>query len=208
MNTYRLAKPNELHEIAALFTESFTDYPLFRLLLAQGKQYSKQLFKLNYTNTKSYFQQNGCYVGILDGRIVSAVLLKKSGEKSPGFLQYMFNGGMSLTAQVGFKRIGHVLKTLDRMKEACKRNEKESWYVDSIAVAKGYQGRSLGSALFGEFLFPYIGRHGGGRVTLITHTELNKKFYNKNGFEVFSEYGIGPDNLTNYSFEKVIDAVK
>lgn len=206
MKSFRLAKKEELHEVAALFTESFLEYPLFPLILTQGKDYKKHLYRLNYTNTKSYFQQNACFVGILDGKIVSAVLLKKSGAKGPGFVQYLFNGGLALAGQIGIKRIFHILKTLDKMKEACNRYWKESWYIDSFAVAKGHQGKNLGSTLFNTFLFPFISEHGGGRITLVTHTELNKKFYCKNGFKVFNEFGIGAgDNpLTNYSFELVV----
>lgn len=206
MKSYRLAKKNERHEIATLFTESFLNYPLFTLILAQSKDYKKQLFKLNYTNTKSYYQQNACFVGTLDGKIVSAVLLKKRDEKSPGFLQYLFNGGLALTAQIGIKRIIQLLKTLDKMKEACSRYGEDSWYIDSIAVAKGFQGRSLGSELFNSFIFPYISKHGGGRITLVTHTELNTKFYCKNGFEVFSKYSIGSNDnqITNYSLQRDI----
>ncbi|UQZ33102.1 hypothetical protein C2I18_05730 [Paenibacillus sp. PK3_47] len=206
MNSYRLAKKNELHEVAALFTESFREYPLFQLLLAPGKDYNNQLFKLNYTNTKSYFQQNACFVGTMDGTIVSAVLLKKSEVNPPGFFQYLFNGGVALAAGAGIRRIIHILKTLDTMKEAVNRYGQDSWYIDSLAVAEGYQGKSLGSGLFNTFIFPYVSRHGGGPITLVTHTELNKKFYCKNGFEVFSEYSIGPEGnqITNYSFRQVV----
>lgn len=206
MNTYRLAQRHELDEIAALFTESFTEYPLFPLLLEQGKDYKKQLYQLNYTNTKSYFQQKSCFVGLLDGKIVSAVLLKKRGEKGPGFFRYLFSGGLALAAQIGQKRLNHLLKTLDKMKEACAPYGKDGWYVDSFAVAKGYQGKSLGSALFNDFIFPYIRKNGGGWITLVTHTELNKKFYGKNGFEVFNEFNIGltGNPIPNYSFRQVL----
>lgn len=209
MPSYRLAEKDELREVATLLTESFLDYPLFSMILSPGDRYPKQLFKLNYTNTKLYYQQDACFVGTLDGKIVSAMLLKKGGSKSPGLMQYLRNGGLSLAAHMGIKRILRILQTLDRMKEACSPYDKESWYVDSVAVAKGFQGQSLGSALFHSFLFPHIGKQGGGLVTLVTHTELNKKFYCKNGFEVFSEYGIGPEHgkITNYSFRQTISAL-
>lgn len=206
MTEYRLAEKHELHEIATLFTESFLDYPLFRLLLAPGRRYKEQLFKLNYINTKSYYHQDGCFVNVLDGKIVSAVLLKKGDQTSPGFFRYLFNGGAALMLQLGIRRLIHVLKTLEHMKEYCKRYGKKSWYIDSIAVAKGYQGKSLGSAMFRDFLFPHISKHGGGRVTLVTHTELNKKFYGKHGFDIFSEYLIGPrgHQIANYSFQMLV----
>ncbi|MHA7963960.1 GNAT family N-acetyltransferase [Paenibacillus sp. CAU 1782] len=145
-------------------------------------------------------------MGILDGKIVSAVLLKKRGAKSPGFFQYLFNGGLALAAQIGLKRLTRLLSTLDKMKEACAPYGRDSWYIDSFAVAKGFQGKSLGSALFHDFIFPYASKHGGGLMTLVTHTELNRKFYCKNGFEVFSEYRIGENHnlIPNYSFSQRI----
>ncbi len=51
MKSFRLAKKEELHEVAALFTESFLEYPLFPLILTQGKDYKKHLYRLNYTRT-------------------------------------------------------------------------------------------------------------------------------------------------------------
>ncbi|GEM_PF-422891 len=208
MNIYRLAKKDELSEIAELFTESFMEYPLFPFILASGKDYKNQLYQLNYTNTKSYFQQNSCFVGTLDGVIVSAVLLKKRDEKGPGFFQYLFNGGLALAARIGLKRIHFILNTLDKMKTACSRYGNESWYVDSFAVAKGHQGKKLGSLLFHEFIFPFIRSNGGGRITLVTHTELNRRFYCKNGFEVFDKFSIGSEDspMPNFSFQQVIDA--
>ncbi|MEJ8302940.1 GNAT family N-acetyltransferase [Saccharibacillus sacchari] len=207
MQSYRLAEKHEIREVATLFTESFMEYPLFPLILSQGNAYKAELFRLNYINTKSYVQQEACFVGILDGKIVSAVLLKKSGDSGPGFIQYLLNGGLALAARVGVGRIKHILNTLDKMKEACRRYGKKTWYVDSFAVAKGYQGKSLGSALFRYFIFPHVRKHGGGLITLVTHTELNRKFYCKNGFEVFSEFGIGPEGgrIPNYSFRQVIE---
>lgn len=81
MKSFRLAKKDELQEVAALLTDSFLEYPLFPLILTQDKDYKKNLYRLNYTNTKSYYQQSACFVGILDGKIVSAVLLKKAGQR-------------------------------------------------------------------------------------------------------------------------------
>ncbi|KUP23263.1 GNAT family N-acetyltransferase [Paenibacillus sp. DMB5] len=176
MNSFRLAKKEELHEVATLFTESFLEYPLFPLILKQDKDYKKYLYRLNYTNTKSYLQQNACFVGTLDGKIVSAVLLKKSGAKGPGFVQYLFNGGLALAGQIGIKRIYHILKTLDKMKEACNRYWKESWYIDSFAVAKGHQGKNLGSTLFNAFLFPLSVSMGAAGLHSLPTPNLIKSF--------------------------------
>ncbi|WP_164848695.1 GNAT family N-acetyltransferase [Paenibacillus sp. DCT19] len=206
MKLYRLATKNELHEVASLFTESFLDYPLFPLMLKSDKDYKKLLYQLNYINTKSYYQQNSCFVCVLEGKIVAAVLLKKRGEHGPNFFQYFFNGGIELTAQVGVRKLIYILRTLNKMKEACQRYGKDTWYIDSLAVANGFQGQRLGSSLFHSFIFPHISKQGGGRITLVTHTELNKRFYEKNGFSVFSEYNIGVSNhpITNFSFQQII----
>ncbi|SEN93174.1 Acetyltransferase (GNAT) family protein [Amphibacillus marinus] len=206
MESYRLATKNELNEIATLFTESFLEYPLFTYILAGSNHYKQLLFKLNYINTRCFFQQKSCFVGTLDGKIVSVILLKKRGSHSPTLVQYLRNGGLSLLTQIGLRRLIKLIRTLEHMKEACMKDSKESWYVEGLAVAKGYQGRNLGSKLFESFIFPYISEQGGGRLTLVTHTELNTKFYRKNGFEIFSEYRIGSDDnhITNYSLQRNI----
>lgn len=46
MKSFRLAKKDELQEVAALLTDSFLEYPLFPLILTQDKDYKKTCIDL------------------------------------------------------------------------------------------------------------------------------------------------------------------
>ena len=64
------------------------------------------------------------------------------------------------------------------------------------------KGCGLGSSMLQDCLIPYIKNQGGEELTLITNTEINRKFYTKNGFREFSERMLEQNGQTfgNWSF--------
>lgn len=206
MKTFRLAKENELSIIAELFTKSFSKYPLFPILLKDKEGVQKHLSVLNEINTRVHYKRKACYVGISEGEIVAAVLMKRSDESEPNTIDYLMSGGLRLLSKIGISGVYSLLKTMEKVKAACNNFSEQYWYIDSFAVSKQHQGQSVGSQLFEKGVFPYIASNGGGTVTLVTHTDLNKKFYEKNGFQLFSQYPIEGGNKTvnNMSFKQYI----
>ena len=73
-----------------------------------------------------------------------------------------------------------------------------------LAVDNSMKGCGLGSAMLNDCLIPYIRQQGGKDFTLITNTELNRKFYTKNGFYEFAERTLVRDGqqIGNWSFHK------
>jgi GNAT superfamily N-acetyltransferase len=74
---------------------------------------------------------------------------------------------------------------------------KPHWYLMQLAVAPEYQGKGIGSALIQPVL-----QHADNNnleCYLETETELNVKFYRKNGFFVENEFLIPKYNLHFYA---------
>ena len=74
--------------------------------------------------------------------------------------------------------------------------------MDSFAVSHNTQDKGVGSMLLKEHLFPYITKNGGGMVSLVTNTGINRKFYMSNGFEEFQEenFTLKNESVKNWSY--------
>lgn len=194
MIQYRRAKYEELKSIARLITDSFKEYPFFDLLLPPGKKNDDFLFSLHYLNTMTYLKKHCCFIGIEDGQILTAVLLKHRDKPEVGFFDYVSSEGFNLLINGGIPCIKNLLKMTHKSKLACHGLGKSNWYLEALVVNVNFQSRHLGSHMLRKCVFPYIKFNGGGVLTLITSTEKNRIFYTKNGFEEFDE-----TFLTNYN---------
>lgn len=95
-------------------------------------------------------------------------------------------------------------KFLGDAEKSCKSLNKPVWYLESLAVDNLYQGQSLGSKMINDCLIHCIASHGGEEVALITNSEINLKFYTKNGFKEFNNTTIYFKNsgISNWSYYK------
>lgn len=59
--------------------------------------------------------------------------------------------------------------------------------MNLLTVAKGYEGKGIGSRFLNEGLIPRIKKHGAETLALFTNSERNCQFYEKNGFTLFDE---------------------
>lgn len=203
---FRLAREDELPKVADLLEDSFRDYSFFDLLCEKVSKRSAFARELHLVNTKVYFQHQICLVGVKNGHIVSAALLKHPRLPEPGLMDYVLSGGLKLLFTGGIPAIQHVFRMLKEAKKACSSLKKPFWYLEALVVAKKQQGKKLGSGMLKQCLFPFIARQGGGLFTLITHNEANRHFYRKNGWVEFDERVLrGKEmSLQSWSYKTVI----
>lgn len=206
MVQFRLARENELPQVADLLYDSFQNYTFFDLLCEKVRNRSAFARQLHLVNTKVYFQHQSCFVGIENGKIVSAALLKHPSLPEPGLMDYIFSGGLKMLFTGGIAAIQHVFNILKEAKKACSSLKKPYWYLEALVVAKDQQGKKLGSRMLKQCLFPFIANQGGGLFTLITHNEANRHFYRKNGWMEFDERVLRGKEmfLESWSYQTVI----
>lgn len=82
---YREATQKDFNRIAQLSAQSFRNYPyfdcMFRNAFRTESSYSSYMEKLHRINIKANVQQNKCFVGVKDGEIVSAALVRRPGKQ-------------------------------------------------------------------------------------------------------------------------------
>ncbi|MBD3861714.1 GNAT family N-acetyltransferase [Bacillus sp. 28A-2] len=187
MIQFRHAREDELPQIADLLYDSFQDYTFFDLLCERVRNRSTFARQLHLVNTKVYYRHQSCFIGIENGKIVSAALLKHPSLPEPGLIDYILSGGLKLLFTGGISAIKHVFSILEEAKKACSSLRKPYWYLEALVVAKNQQGKRVGSRMLKECLFPFVASKGGGLFTLITHNEANRHFYRRNGWAEFDE---------------------
>ncbi|MEC4588420.1 GNAT family N-acetyltransferase [Bacillus safensis] len=203
---FRLAREDELPQVAELLDDSFQDYSFFDLLCEKVSNRSAFTRQLHLVNTKVYFQHQICLVGVENENIVSAALLKHPRLPEPSVMDYVLSGGLKLLFIGGISAVQHVFRVLKEAKKACSSLKQPYWYLEALVVAKDQQGKKLGSRMLKQCLFPFIARQGGGLFTLMTHNEANRQFYRKNGWMEFDERVLrGKEmSLESWSYKTVI----
>lgn len=203
---FHVADKRELPNMVKLFSESFRDYPLMTLFNSKEGDNYKFVAELYKMNTKVHYRKHLCFIGELDGKVVSVALLKKKNTSEIGFFDYAVSGGWRLLKLLGLVNFLTFLKVNEEMGKYCQLLDESSWYLDSLAVDNQQQGKQLGSKIINECIIPYIEENEGGLLTLVTNTELNRQFYLKNGFKEFSSATItvGEQVLPNFSFKREI----
>ena len=142
-----------------------------------------------------------CFVGTIDGKIVSIALLQNPNVKRVTIFDYIKAGGVGLLFPVGFKSLINFFDISEESHKPCEKYN-DAWYVELLAVSKDYKGQGLGSNMLNNCLIPYIKSEGGTQLALITNTEQNCIFYKKNGFDMFDKTVLEMNNhqVNNYCF--------
>ncbi len=88
--------------------------------------------------------------------------------------------------------LGRILNFFTISEEARKdagRKYPDGWYLEMLVVEGSMKGAGLGSKMINDAVVPYVSRHGGKNLALITNTESICWFCGKNGFTIFSNEG-------------------
>jgi len=205
---YRKIKKNEIKEASKLVADSFWDYPLFDGIIPDKKKRLDFLRDIHELNIKVYARKHCCFVGILDGRIACVASLRLPGKKEAGLMDYIMAGGIKVLRHINVREIFHFLTLLEEAGKACDTLTEHTWYVESLAVAPFCQGQQIGSKMLNHCIKPYVSKNGGGKLTLITNTDRNRKFYKKNGFKEFDGRQLDYNGFKfgNWSFELLVPA--
>ncbi len=204
MINYREARTDEIREIAKFTTETFGDYPFFKFAfrnLNSEEKYLKYMDKLHYVHIRANMYKYKCFVGTLNGKIVSAALLQNPNVRRVTIFDYIRAGGVGLLFPVGF---GSLIDFFDISEESHKPCEKykNAWYVEMLVVNKELKGKGIGSDMLNNCLIPYVNSERGTQLALVTNTEQNCRFYEKNGFDMFDKTVLDMNGkpVDNYCF--------
>ena len=205
MIEYREATSKDFNSIAQLSAQSFGKYPYFDCAFHHAFKtdaaYSSYMEKLHRINIKANAPQNKCFVGIQDGKS-SRRPLQDPTKKKADVEDYVKAGGLSLIFPVGLSKILNFFHFSEDARSDCDHQHPSAWYLECLAVDGSKKGCGLGTSMLQDCVIPFIESQGGQELTLITNTEINCKFYIKNGFQEFAARKLEQNGqlIGNWSF--------
>ncbi|WP_148302614.1 GNAT family N-acetyltransferase [Caldalkalibacillus mannanilyticus] len=161
---------------------------------------------------KTYSKNNECFVGEENGKIKSVAMIARPHSPDINLLDYFRSGAFKLLKKISL--LPKLLKFLDVLEEGhkpCNGIKEHSWMLEFLAVDKFCKGQQLGTKMLNECVIPYIMNQSCGTkpVTFITftNTEINSRFYLKNGFTEFDYTTIQRNGkeIGNWSFRMTIN---
>ena len=188
---YRKAEKSDLDEIVRLNYESFLNYPLFTVLRADcesEKTYENLIYAFMNVYIRSNFGKATYIVREVHGKIAAFALLFPPDHKRSSVLKDFLYGAIKIVSILGIRKALSFNRFLDASTEAFEYTvDEEHWHLDQFAVSPSMQGQSVGSKMMQQAVLPFLRRKNAKCLTLITNKEINRRFYDKNGFiQVFN----------------------
>lgn len=179
----------ELKECASLAAEAFSEYEYFSIYIPDDRRRKRFLyaliqceFKANWENTNVVF-----LTAKDNNRIVAIAQLCTPGFKKPSDMDYIRAGWFGVMFRGGLKQVSAWNDMEKKASASCHELKGEHWYLSLLTVAKESEGKGIGGRFLNDCLIPYVKDAGGESLTLFTNSEINRRFYEKNGFCLFDE---------------------
>ena len=183
---YRRVQESDLEELIQLNYEAFYNYPLYTVLkndLKSEAQYSRFLYDLMDITIRKSFCDNHMICCEYKGQIATFAIILQPGSNEKFSLIDIFKYKVyRLAKYMNIRKVIKFNRFLDSTVEGLKSIGDTQWYVENIAVSPNMQGKHIGTRFIENGIIPYVKKHKGEYVTLITNTEINAAFYKKNGF--------------------------
>ncbi len=200
----RKAKLNECQEIADLTFDAFKNYELFEIGDNKNKQ-NQALYQSVLMNAQVEIEEGNCYVCVDNSDIVASfILIDKMNEKSSMF-NWLKAGVWKLPMTKYFNYVLRLKNNVDKAGAYLEQQQKDYFYVDSLVVSPLHQGKKIGSRTL-EGINELVKKKNGKTIRLITNSEINKRFYLKNGYTLDDErsFDANGKTITTWSFSYLI----
>ncbi|SEQ38625.1 Acetyltransferase (GNAT) domain-containing protein [Lachnospiraceae bacterium NE2001] len=191
MVEYREYDASYEEEVLKVFTSAFFKYPLFYTVfqgVVKGEKNINELYELLIKGIfKATIRKDECYIGFLNGRVASIVIIERPTSKPIGFWDYAVSGFPKVLFKLGIIKIMKYLTIADDTEIVVKRIKEPRWHLYFLAVDPAHQHEGIGSDAIQNFLIPLVKKNGGKLLTVTTNAKKNVKFYLDNGFSLVEE---------------------
>ena len=178
-------------EVLNVFIKSFVKYPLFWEVFEDRFKSEIKLRSFYEHLMKGIFRatirKDDCYIGIIDGKVASIVIIEKPSDKPVGFWDYAVSGMMGVIARIGLIGTLKFMELSDKTEVVVKSIPEPRWHLYFLAVDPECQSRGIGSGAIQDFLIPLVRSNGGNLITVTTNSAKNVDFYIDNGFSLVKE---------------------
>ncbi len=186
MIRFEQIRREELPACAALAARSFMEYAYFANYFPEEQCRRRFLEKMLEIEFRLCFGKTEIW-GARDGdRLCAVALLCPPSWVKPSAWEYMRAGYGKVFLAGGIRRVSDWDEMNAEAMKPC-HAEKNAWYLSSLTVDTDREGQGIGSRMLRECLIPLIRSRGGKKLVLFTNSEENRRFYEKNGFQLFCE---------------------
>lgn len=208
--TFREAERKDIEEVSVLGAKSYHDYEYFSIFFPDERVRYNFGVELQRTGCRTALRRDRIMLAECDGRIVAgAELIAPYDDEQSGF-DFFRNGGLKVLLAGGFKESLRWLDMQEETGKICHDIKEPHWYLNSFAVDNDLKGQGIGTRMMQEYIIPFIAENGGGPLYLITNSEINSRFYLKNGFELFSyeEFTYNGKKMGNWAFRMDVKPIE
>ena len=187
MLTFEKMCPEERGACAALAARAFTDYEYFTDYIPNDQRRTRFLNTMLDIEVRINDGQADFFTAKIDGEIVAVAMLCLPEYKKPSDMAYIRAGFGKCFLQGGLRDVAAWNDMEGKAGEPCHSLGGQTWYLNLLTVEPEHKGQGLGSRMLRECILPYVKEHGGETLCLFTNSEVNRKFYQKNGFVEFDQ---------------------
>ena len=187
MLTFEKMCPEERGACAALAARAFMDYEYFTDYIPNDQRRTRFLNTMLDIEVRINDGQADFFTAKIDGEIVAVAMLCPPEYKKPSDMAYIRAGFGKCFLQGGLRDVAAWNDMEGKAGEPCHSLGGQTWYLNLLTVEPEYKGQGLGSRMLRECILPYVKEHGGETLCLFTNSEVNRKFYQKNGFVEFDQ---------------------
>lgn len=187
MLTFEKMRPEERDTCAALAARAFEDYEYFTYYIPDDQRRTRFLSTMLEIEVRINDGPADFFTAKEDGKIVAVAMLCPPEYKKPSDMAYMRAGFGKCFLQGGIRDVAAWNAMEGKAGQPCHSLGGQTWYLNLLTVEPNLKGQGLGSRMLGECILPYVKEHGGETLCLFTNSEINRTFYQKNGFEEFDQ---------------------
>ena len=187
MLTFEKMCPEERGAFAALAARAFMDYEYFTDYIPNDQRRTRFLNTMLDIEVRINDGQADFFTAKIDGEIVAVAMLCPPEYKKPSDMAYIRAGFGKCFLQGGVRYVAAWNDMEGKAGEPCHSLGGQTWYLNLLTVEPEHKGQGLGSRMLRECILPYVKEHGGETLCLFTNSEVNRKFYQKNGFVEFDQ---------------------
>ena len=187
MLTFEKMCPEERGACAALAARAFMDYEYFTDYIPNDQRRTRFLNTMLDIEVRINDGQADFFTAKIDGEIVAVAMLCPPEYKKPSDMAYIRAGFGKCFLRGGVRDVAAWNDMEGKACEPCHSLGGQTWYLNLLTVEPEHKGQGLGSRMLRECILPYVKEHGGETLCLFTNSEVNRKFYQKNGFIEFDQ---------------------
>lgn len=199
---FRPAIRSDLAGLVQLLTRAFHAYPTFTMAFrprfrgtAGYDQFLNDYFVMDLL---IYWRKGKLVVAEEQGQLVGIGVMAAASVQ-PTWWDYVRSGGLRLVCPYLWHRRGS-LAEISRA-DGMTRSPRDAWTLVYFAVDPAFQGRGVGTRLLKQQIIPTVRAAGAKRLTLVTNTQRNVKYYADQDFQVVTHHQVESQGIKVFNWQ-------